>query len=79
MKTDGAKYTGPKCDGDHAGDPCGDPECWQLDPCDQTHGGSACEDPHCYKREAHAAREIADAWKEPLERSDPDAYMAREA
>lgn len=20
----------PKCDGDHGGDPCGDPTCWQL-------------------------------------------------
>lgn len=24
------QYEGPGCDGNHAGPPCGDPECWQL-------------------------------------------------
>ena len=73
MKTDGKK-----CDGDHGGDECGDPECWQIDACDQVHGGEPCRDAHCYKKEAHAPR-VAESWRTPLENADPDAYLYREA
>lgn len=58
------KSDGVKCDGNHGGDPCGDSECWQLEPCDQQHGGPACEDPHCYKKDAHNAREAVSEYRE---------------
>lgn len=59
-----------KCDGNHGGDICGDPECWQIDPCDGEHSGAPCDDAHCYKKELHKPREAV---------ADPDAYLIREA